>query len=145
MRMTRKKSRELLNLFIIVIVTIIFSLLSLSIDFIDKIREYIPFYNTVPINDFFINVIFLWLVVTLGITYQRWREAVNKRKELEDIISSINTDVLVVVDKSETIIMCNASVKGVFGYDVNDVLKQNIELFYADSYSNSSTRDEITA
>jgi len=107
MRMTGRKNRELLNLSMIVIITILFSLLSLSIDFIDKIREYFPFYTMLPINDFLINIIFLWLVVTLGITYQRWREAVSQRKELEDIISSINTDVLVVVDRSETIIMCN--------------------------------------
>jgi PAS domain S-box-containing protein len=144
MRMTRKKNRELLNLFMIVTVTIIFSLLSLSIDFIDKVREYIPFYNIVPIDDFFINIIFLWLVVTLGITYQRWRGAVSERKELEDIISSINTDVLVVVDKSGTIIMCNDSVRGVFDYSVNEVMHQKIDLFYSKSDLCPTKKNEIT-
>ena len=91
MRMTNGKSRELLNLSLVVIITIIFSLFSLSIGFLDKMREFFPLYSTLPLNDFLINIIFLWLVVTLGITYQRWREAVSKRKELEDIISSINT------------------------------------------------------
>ncbi len=144
MRVTRQKDRALFNLSMIVIITILFSLLSLSIDFIDTIRDYFPFYNTVPINDFFINIIFLWLIVTLGITYQRWRGAVSERRELEDIISSINTDVLVVVDKSGTIIMCNDSVKGVFDYNVDEALNQKIDLFYSKSDSCSSQRNEIT-
>ena len=144
MRITRQNNRALFNLSMIVIITLLFSLLSLSIHFIDTIREYFPFYNTLPINNFFINIIFLWLVITLGITYQRWRGAVSERKELEDIISSINTDVLVVVDRNGTISMCNDSVKGVFDYSVNEVLQQKIDLFYSKSDSWPSKNNEIT-
>jgi PAS domain S-box-containing protein len=143
MKVTRQKNRALFNLSLMVIITILFSLLSLSIDFIDTIREYFPFYNTLPINDFFVNIIFLWLVVTLGITYQRWRGAVSERRELEDIIASINTDVLVVVDRNGTITMCNDSVKGVFDYRVHEVLNKKIDLFYSPSHSSRSKRNMI--
>ena len=135
MRITNRKNRELLNLSLVVIIAIIFSLFSLSIDFLDKIREFFPLYSTLPLNDFLINIIFLWLVVTLGITYQRWREAVSKRRELEDIISSINTDVLIVVDRNGKIIMCNDSVQELFGYQVNEVINQHIDLLYSESHA----------
>ena len=100
MNMASNKNREFFNLCLIVLITIVFSLFSLSIDFIGKVQEYFPLYTTSPINDFLIHVIFLWLLVTLGITYQRWRRAISERMELEEVISSINTDVLVVVDNS---------------------------------------------
>ena len=144
MRMARNKNRELLNLSIIVIIAIIFSLVSLSIDFIDKVVKYFPFYTTVPLNNFFINIIFLWLVVTLGITYNRWRGAASERKALEEIISSMNTDVLVVVDRSGTIIMCNDAVKAVFDYDIDEVLNRKIDSLYSTSHSNLSKNNEIT-
>ncbi len=143
MRVIRQKNKALFNLSMMVIITILFSLLSLSIDFIDTIREYFHFYNMLPIDDFFINIIFLWLVVTLGITYQRWRGAVSEREELEDIIASINTDVLAVVDRNGTIIMCNDSVKAVFDYKVHEVLNQKIDLFYSPRHSSPSKRNEI--
>ena len=143
MRVIRQKNKALFNLSMMVIITILFSLVSLSIDFIDTIREYFDFYNMLPIDDFFINIIFLWLVVTLGITYQRWRGAVSERKELEDIIASINTDVLAVVDRNGTIIMCNDSVKAVFDYPVNEVLNQKIDLIYSPRHSSPSERNEI--
>ncbi len=43
--------RELRNLSFIIVITIVFSLLSLSIDFVDKLREYVPFYEIIPISD----------------------------------------------------------------------------------------------
>ena len=39
MRITNRKNRELLNLSLVVIITIIFSLFSLSIGFLDKILK----------------------------------------------------------------------------------------------------------
>ncbi len=145
MRITNRKNRELINLSLVAIITIIFSLFSLSIDFLDRIQAFFPRYNTLPLNDFLVNIIFLWLVVTLGITYQRWREAVSKRKELEDIISSINTDVLIVVDRNGKIIMCNDSVQELFGYQVNEVINQQIDLLYSESHADPLKGIEIAA
>lgn len=138
-----KRNRELINLSLVVIIAIVFSLFSLSIDFISTIHKYFPLYTTAPISKFIINVIFLWLLVTLGITYQRWREALSKQKELEDIISSINADVLVVVDKEHNIIMCNDSVKKMFGYSATEVVNGKFDLFCSDSYPNLSRKNEI--
>ncbi len=138
-----KKNRELINVSLVVIIAIVFSLFSLSIDFISTIHKYFPLYTSAPISKFIINVIFLWLLVTLGMTYQRWREALSKQMELEDIISSINADVLVVVDREHTIVMCNDSVKGMFGYSADEVVNGKFDLFCSDSYPNLSRKNEI--
>jgi PAS domain S-box-containing protein len=125
--------REFRNLSFIIIISIIFSLLSLSIDFIDKVREFFPDYEIVPINDFLINCVFFCLVVILGITYKRWKKALIKKKELEDIFYSINRDALVVVDTSGKILMCNNAVEGLFGYTVAEVVNQSIGLIYEEN------------
>jgi PAS domain S-box-containing protein len=140
---TRLKNRELLNLSLVVIITIAFTTLSLTIDFIDTIYKYFADYSTLPINEFIINIVFLWLVVTLLITYHRWREAKGKQEELEDIISSINADVLVVVDKDMHITMCNDSVKRVFGYEVEEVINHKIDLLYSDICSELLNKNDI--
>jgi PAS domain S-box-containing protein len=138
-----KQRRALINLSLVVLISILFSLFSLSIDFINIVHQYYPPYSPVPISKLIIDIIFLWLLVTLGMTYQRWREALSKQKELEDIISSINADVLVVVDREHTIIMCNDSVKSMFGYSVHEVVKRKFDLLCSGSYATLSSKNEI--
>mgnify|MGYP000367373467 FL=1 len=82
--------RELRNVSFIILITIIVSLLSLSIDFVDKFRESILHYSLIPISDHLANSIFLFLVVLMGITYNRWKKSTEKQKELESIFYSIN-------------------------------------------------------
>jgi PAS domain S-box-containing protein len=123
-----KTNKELRNLFLIIVFSIIFSLLCLSIDYVDKIREYFPLYGTSPISAIFINSVFLYLVVLLGVTYNRWKKAVTRKKELESIYFSINRDVLVVIDQNEKIIMCNNSVKGMFGFTEEEMMGKEIDL-----------------
>ena len=137
------KRRELINLSLVVLIAILFSLFSLSLDFISTVHEYYPPYTPAPISKLIMDIIFLWLLVTLGITYQRWREALSKQKELEDIISSINADVLIVVDRGHTIVMCNDSVKSMFGYNVDEVVKGKLDLLCSGCYAHLSSKNEI--
>jgi PAS domain S-box-containing protein len=67
----------------------------------------------------------------------------SKQKELEDIICSINADVLVVVDRQHNIIMCNDSVTTMFGYNANEVVKRKFDLLCSGSYANLSSKNEI--
>ena len=136
--------RELRNVSFIIVITIIVSLLSLSIDFVDKFRESILHYSLIPISDHLANSIFLFLVVLLGITYNRWKKSTEKQKELENIFYSINRDVLVVVDESGKIIRCNNSVTGLFGYTVEEVVNQNLGFLYSENGPEPEKLDEIT-
>ncbi len=128
--MSRTKNREWFNLSLVVIITILLALFSLSIDFIDRIYEYLSMYASSPQSELFIRVLFIWLVITLWTTYKRWRKAIIKQRELENIISSINADVLLVVDKDSNIIMANASVKRLFGYEVDEVINKKPNFVY---------------
>ncbi|MBW1854529.1 MAG: PAS domain S-box protein [Deltaproteobacteria bacterium] len=130
MRMSSTKNREWFNLSLVVIITILLALFSLSIDFIDRIYEFLSMYASSPQSELFIRVLFIWLVVTLWTTYRRWRKAIIKQRELENIISSINADVLLVVDKDSNIIMANASVKRLFGYEVDEVINKKPDFVY---------------
>jgi len=143
MNMSRTKSREWLNLSLVVIITILLALFSLSMGFIDRIYEYLSVYASFPLSELFIRVLFIWLAVTLWTTYKRWRKAIIKQRELENIIASINADILLVVDSDRNIIMCNASVKRMFGYEVDEVINKKSNFLYSDRSSKQLQEYEI--
>jgi PAS domain S-box-containing protein len=143
MKIIMMKNRELLDLSLVLIISIAFTLCSLSINFIGRMYSYFYALTSLPMAEFLINVIFLWLVGLLWITYCRWKRAVKRQKELENIISSISPDALMVVDSKRNIIMCNTSVKRMFGYEVEEVINQKTDLLYCDRRSDSSIKHEI--
>ena len=81
-------------------------------------------YQWTPYTEMFFNGVFAYLTVLLWIIYRNWKKALGKQEELEDIISSIHPDVLMVVDSEDRIIKCNSTVERMFGYDVSEVLNQ---------------------
>ena len=56
------------------------------------------------------NLMFLWILALLWITYRRWRNAVQRQRELRNILTSISTEVIMVVDSYRRIQMVNESV-----------------------------------
>ena len=86
-----------------VVIAIAFALFSLSAHFIDDIYQFLHQYTRLPLTEVLINTVFLWIAGTLWMTYRYWQEAVKKQKDLENIISSISPDVLVVVDCDKNI------------------------------------------
>jgi len=145
MKLPGLKKRESFDLSLVVTITIAFTLFCLSTNFIDGIYQYFSSYSNLSVgmgNFLLFDILFLWLIATLWTTYRRWKEAVKKQEELEDIISSINADVLVVVDRDRNIIMCNTPVKRVFGYEVDEVINQKVDLLYSDRSFDPSYKNE---
>ncbi len=145
MKLPGLKKRESFDLSLVVTITIAFTLFCLSTNFIDGIYQYFSSYSNLSVgmgNFLLFDILFLWLIATLWTTYRRWKEAVKKQEDLEDIISSINADVLVVVDRDRNIIMCNTPVKRVFGYEVDEVINQKVDLLYSDRSFDPSYRNE---
>jgi len=128
---------------IVVVIAIVFALFSLSAHFIDDIYQFLHQYTRLPLTEVLINTVFLWIVGTLWMTYRYWREAVKKQKDLENIISSINPDVLVVVDCDRNIKKCNPSVQRMFGYEIHEVINQKTDFLYFDRRSTPFHKDEI--
>jgi len=142
MTLLKTKNRELLDLLIVLILAVIFSIFSVSIHFIDRLYSFFYAYTSLPIAEFLINLVCLSLTGLLWLTYRRWREAAKKQEELEDIIESISPDVLMVVDPDSNIIMCNPSVKRMFGYKVDEVTNQKTDILYFDRRSEPNQRHE---
>ncbi len=137
------KSRELLDLVIVLIAAIAFSIFSISINLLNRVFSFFDAYTSLPIAEFLINVVFISLAGLLWVTYRRWREAARKKAELENIVRSISPDVLMVVDPDRNIIMCNASVKRMFGYEVDEVINQKTDILYFDRRPDSRQRRPI--
>ena len=142
MKLAYTQKREWMDLFLVLVVSIVFTLISLSINFIDKMYKYFYVITRYPVAEFIINLVFLWLVGLLWITYRQWKRSLKGQRELEDTISSINPDVLMVVDGNRKIILCNAPVRHMFGYEPDEIINKHTDFLYGDSEPCTSDREE---
>ena len=130
MKQATEKSRDLFYLSLTVGITIIFALFCISVNLSETIQTHLNIYKWIPHTGMFFNGVLAYLTFLLWFMYRNWKKAVVKQKELEDIISSINPDVLMVVDAKNKIIKCNDTVKRMFGYDVSEVInRKTVESF----------------
>lgn len=143
MLINRKKQKELRDVIIVSVMAIFLPYLSMSVQLSERIYNFCLEYSCVWLAEYSVNFVFLYLAGLLFITYRRWRSAEEKRKELENIISSISPDALLVVDRARNIVMCNASVQRLFGYTADEVVKQKTELLYFDRRSCPDYKHEI--
>ena len=135
--------RERRDIIIVITITLLLPLFSMYIRLSERLYDFSSEYELLGITEYLINFFFLYLSGLLYLTYRRWLKAEKKRKELENIISSINPDVLLVVDQQRHIIVCNNTVQRMFGYDVNEVIQQTTDLLYFDrrSYPEDNKRE----
>lgn len=78
------------------------------------------------------NVLFCWLAILLWLAFARWRQDERRCMGLEDVISGISPDTLLVVNRHRKILMCNASVERMFGYSEQEVLNCQTDMLYMD-------------
>jgi PAS domain S-box-containing protein len=67
----------------------------------------------------------------------------NEKEKLEDILSNISPDILMVVSPDRTIEVCNSSVERMFGYRMDEVIGKKTDMLYFDRRSNPDRRGEI--
>ncbi|MGA9111627.1 MAG: diguanylate cyclase domain-containing protein [Smithella sp.] len=77
------------------------------------------------------NLLFLWILALLWIAYRRWRNAVYRQRKLRNILASINTEVIMVVDSHRRIQMVNESIN-IFGFSPEEVIMKTTDLLYLD-------------
>ncbi len=124
MRRWQGKDRESIHLSLVVALTVIFTFFAICISLIDGIRDFLSVYSQTVDFRFYANLMLLYLSALLWLIYRGWRKALKKQEELEDIIQSINPDVLMVIDPDDRITMCNSSVERMFSYKVEEVINQ---------------------
>lgn len=98
MRPMRTTNKEIHYLALISGVTVVFALFALSIRFSTRICDFLNLYDRTIHFELYLNLVFLHLATLLWFIYRGWRRVLKKQKELENIILSINPDVLMVVD-----------------------------------------------
>jgi len=132
MRRWQENNREIIHLSLVVAITVIFTVFAISINLNDGIQEFLSVYSQTVDFRFYANLILLYLSALLWLIYRGWRRALKKQEELEDIIQSINPDVLAVIDEDDKITMCNSSVERMFSYKVEEVINQRPERLILD-------------
>jgi len=138
-----KSQRTLADLCVALAIAFLFAVLNFSINFIGTVHKWLDSYSRYNIAAWIINILFFWLAVLLWIAYLRWRNAVKRSTELQNIISSISPDALLVATPEREIIMCNESIKNVLGYTVEEVLNKKTEMLYYDRRTSKGQRREI--
>jgi two-component system cell cycle sensor histidine kinase/response regulator CckA len=137
-RLTRLHRKEFRDVIIVSVITIFFPLFSMSIHLNERLYAYFRENNCLFVAEYLVNFIFLYLIGLLFLTYRRWKKAEASKRELDDIVSSINPDVLLVVDEEQKIILCNPSVQRMFGYTADEVQGQKTENLFLDGIPASS-------
>ena len=88
------------------------------------------------------NLLFFWILALLWVAYRRWRNAVYRQRELRNILASIKTEVIMVVDSHRRIQMVNESVN-IFGFSPEEVIKKTTDLLYLDRRVDKNRPNEI--
>jgi diguanylate cyclase (GGDEF)-like protein/PAS domain S-box-containing protein len=88
------------------------------------------------------NILFLWILALLWVAYRRWRRAIYRQRKLRNILESIKTEVIMVVDSQRRIRMINESVN-IFGFSPEEVIKKTTDLLYFDRRADKNRPNEI--
>jgi len=123
-------SREATHLVLILIISFLMALFSVSIHLLDNLYWFFKDYAYFPLIEFLVHVIFMTLCGMMWLTYRRWRRSEKKRIELENMVDSISSDVIMVVDRENRVVRCNASLKRIFGYQPAEFLGRRTEQLF---------------
>jgi len=138
-----KGKRTLLDFLVASGIAVALILLNLLINFSDAVHAFLAVHARSQVALVIFNFLFLWLAVLLVLAFSRWREAVRRQAELEDVVSSISPDALLVVSPDRTIVMCTSAVRRMFGYDESEVLQKKTDLLYYDRRTSREHPREI--
>ncbi|MCI0468728.1 MAG: PAS domain S-box protein, partial [Nitrospirae bacterium] len=128
-------NKELLQLAFITTISILFAFYALSVRLLPQVFDFFQAYNQLPLAEFLFNFTFLYLTGLLLFTYHSWRIAERERAGLNEILSSISPDVLMVSDRDMKIIKCNSSIENVFGYDMEEIMNQDIGVLFSNGFT----------
>lgn len=135
--------RTATDLAIALAIAFLLALLSLSLNFTDDLHVLLNMYADYRIVQILVNFLFFWLCALLWMAFARWRNAVRKRIEFENILASISPDALIVVSPDRRILVANESVRRIFGYAPAEVVDRTTDLLYDDRRSMGPDSHEI--
>ncbi len=116
---------------------------SVLLTYSEWLQNWFGYVSGLPLTGVILNILLFWLTVLLVLAFRRWRQAMRVQGELQDIISSISPDTLLVVSPERMIRTCNASVIRMFGYEQAEVVGQLTDLLYYDRRTRRDKPHEI--
>jgi two-component system cell cycle sensor histidine kinase/response regulator CckA len=137
------RKKEWQTLVLSLLLAFVVTLIGAAINFNEVITAFFRPHAEQPIVIFITNFLVLWLIIMLVTSYLRWRYEALRNEELEDIIDSINPDVLLVVDAKRNILMVNKAINRMFGYEMDEVINRKTELLYFDRRRVPGVKHEI--
>ncbi|MDA0321813.1 MAG: ATP-binding protein [Verrucomicrobia bacterium] len=126
---TRKARADLL---LAAVIGVLLLIMNLSINFIGTVHVFFRDYSQFALMVTIVNLTTAWLALLLFVAFYRWLKASRSNAELEQIVSCISPDTLIVVRPDRTITMCNASVERMFGRRASDVIGHTTDILYKD-------------
>lgn len=135
MRLFRAYQKELRQLHFSIFLSICLAGYTLLIFAIDQVQSFLNPSIETSIMWTAINAMVGWLAILLVVSYWRYSKVSLDSKELEAMIEGMNPDVVLVVNPSREILMCNDSVEGLFGYHPEEVLSKSTDFLYRDRRS----------
>lgn len=76
-----------------------------------------------------VSLLFLMLGL-LWLAYRQWRTVIHEHDQLETILESIGPDVIVAIDKNNTILRCGGAVEQMSGYTPEELVGKKADLLY---------------
>lgn len=128
------KNKESIYLSFLVAATLIFSAFCISLNFLSEIFHFFQTYTKYSYFQTYTHYLFIFITILLWVVYLYWRKARLKEQELEEIVSSINYDALMVTDDQNRLIKVNESVRPILGYEPEQILGKKIQSFLGLDY-----------
>jgi CheY-like chemotaxis protein len=111
--------REMVHLCIVLIISVTWAIYSISISLVDRIRESIERFSSLPLAEFLINFGFLYMVGLIWLTHRRWKEADKKV-----VITSNGREALEVIDKERIdLILMDVQMPEMDGLEATELIR----------------------
>jgi len=139
----KNAKRTLFDLIVVLTVALGFAVFNLFVNISDRLYFYFAELRSLPYANFIIDILFVLILGLIWVLYKRWYRTNRREKELQNILESINPDVLLVIDKFKRIYFVNEAVRAMFGYEPEELAGSRIDILFGLSEENDSLTAEI--
>jgi PAS domain S-box-containing protein len=140
----RSAREDLVRLWFVVFITLAVSLYWLAVNFLPAFRLFWDPVLSVPAATWFAHGVYAGMIALLWLAHSRWRESIQRSRELQRVLTSLSPMALVVVSPERAIVSCNTAVQSLFGYSAEELIGLKTDMLYSDRRINPGGRDVHT-
>lgn len=133
--------RQTRHVWLTVTIALTLALYRISIALVDRLAAWLSPHTALPVAEWITHALFVWVLCLLWVSYRAWRAVAVQMRELENVISSINPDVLAVVDPNRVVRACTETCRRMFGYEPREIIGRKTDFLYDDRRPAGSSRE----